>query len=119
MRKDNRSPRRWTHASLLLLCTAFLFVVCGLLPAYAADTPFTRVTIDNSSPRDPWAKRMADLDGDGFMDMIVASGRGEVVWYRYPTWTKFTIDTAGGTQSGSWVADLVGDGYLDVIVGGS
>ena len=61
----------------------------------------------------------ADSDSLVVMDMIVGGDGSQVVWYKYPTWTKYTIDTAGTTQSGSWVTDLVGDGYMDVIVGDS
>src|SRR2546426_1065791 len=62
---------------------------------------------------------MADLDGDGFMDMIVAGDSSQTVWYQYPNWTKRTIDASSNTESGSWITDIVGDGYSDLIVGTS
>ena len=96
-----------------------IFMFCVLSWVHAAALQFTKIVIDNNSPVDPWAKRMADLDGDGFMDMIVGGNGSQVVWYKYPTWTKYMIDTVGTTQSGSWVTDLVGDGYVDVIIGDS
>src|SRR5207253_609762 len=62
-----------------------------LVPAVS----FNRVVVDPSSPSDPWMKAQADLNGDGFQDLIVAGDTSDLVWYSYSpsgtSWTKHTI----------------------------
>lgn len=98
------------------LFSAFLFIVSSISPAFGADVPFSKIIIDNSTISNPWAKAMADLDGDGYMDMIVAPDNGAIVWYAYPDWTEYTIGD-GGTECGIAVADIDNDGDMDVAVG--
>ncbi|MFA5809987.1 MAG: Ig-like domain-containing protein, partial [Thermoleophilia bacterium] len=81
--------------------------------------PFTLGVVSNSIPATPWGKALADIDGDGYLDAIVGGQNGPVVWYSYPSWTKYTIDTGGGSASGSWIVDIDGDGDMDVIMGGT
>jgi hypothetical protein len=69
-----------------------LVLLVGLIFTYSlavgADVPFTKIIIDTNTINNPWAKAMGDLDGDGYMDMIVAPDSGSIVWYAYPDWKK-------------------------------
>jgi type 1 glutamine amidotransferase len=76
-----------------------------------------RVVIAESGPPDAWMKNIADLNGDGRPDLVVAGAQGPVVWYRNPDWKPFTIATSAASESGSAVGDVDRDGDADVVVG--
>ncbi len=61
---------------------------------------------------------IADVDGDGYNDVIIGGkqGEGNLVWYQYPDWTRHTIATAS-LEAGGVVADLTGSGRLDIVAG--
>lgn len=94
---------------LLLLCFSFLAV---------ADIPFRHIIVDSNGPKDPWAKMLGDINGDGFVDIIIGGRRGPLVWYAYPHWTKSVIAEGGYQTVDGEVGDIDSDGDLDVVMGG-
>ncbi len=102
-------------AYLLCMCLLALFLAGAAEPG--AD--FSRITIDDNQPDDPWMKAIADLDNNGLADLIVCGRAGPIVWYQAPDWTRVTINTdigEDGSTTGIATGDLDGDGDLDVIL---
>jgi hypothetical protein len=68
---------------------------------------------------DPAAMQLADLDGDGLVDLVVASPRaGGIALLRGTPGGGFSppeIYTAGGSPVGLAVGPIDGDGQLDVV----
>ena len=81
------------------------------------DIGLRRVLVAESGPPDAWMKNIADLNGDGRPDLVVAGAQGPVVWYRNPDWKPSTIAASASSESGSAVGDVDGDGDEDVVVG--
>ena len=80
---------------------------------------FTRQLVNSAQA--PWGKNLADVDRNGFLDIIVGGGyilKSNIYWYQYPDWTTpILISTTGGGDDLS-IADINGDGAMDVIVNG-
>jgi hypothetical protein len=78
---------------------------------------FGQLTIDSNNPTNPHAKTLGDIDGDGFIDAVVASSEGDgMFWYQYPTWDKHVIQASGSWTTDMQVGDIDADGDLDVVV---
>lgn len=95
-----------------------VFLLAGFSAAASADVPFRHVIVDSNGPKDPWAKIIGDIDGDGFADIIVGGRTGPLVWYAYPHWVKAIIAEGGYQTVDGEVGDIDGDGDLDVVMGG-
>ena len=68
----------------------------------------------------------ADFNGDGFDEVVVGGGQGDMaqIIYRYVpstrSWEKIALDTGSVAVSALDVADINGDGALDIVaIGGS
>ncbi len=95
-------------------------ILVSLLGAMALASPadFTRVVIDSTPPARPWYKMLGDLDGDGYLDIVVAGAKGPLVWYQYPAWTKRRIASGGWDGVNGEIGDVDGDGDADIVMGG-
>ncbi len=86
----------------------------------AADPSWTAADIDTNA-NGASDVHVADLDGDGDLDIISASNSDDTIaWYENdgaanPSWTAANIDT---NANGAWhvhVGDMDGDGDLDIV----
>ena len=93
-------------------------------------TSRTLGSVANTTPAEgntpePDRCRLADLDGDGDLDAVVANEFGrDIVWFQNPgagavtgTWTRRLVGTAHGQGFSMDVYDMDNDGLPDVILG--
>jgi hypothetical protein len=85
------------------------------------DSNFRVETVTAESSINPWEKALADINGDGFLDVIIGAPTGPVIWYAYPTWVPTTIAGDGTYNSACGIAtgDIDTDGDIDVVMGGN
>ena len=96
-----------------------LLILILALPTSAAE-PSLRVrpqTID-ANISIGYGLAIADVDGDGKPDILLADAR-QIVWYRNPTWEKFVMAENLTPKDNVCIAarDLDGDGKCEVAVG--
>lgn len=82
------------------------------------DPPFEHIIVDAEGPSDPWAKIIADIDGDGALDIVIGGRKGPLVYYRNPDWTKYLIADGGYRTVDGEAGDMDGDGDSDIVMGG-
>jgi hypothetical protein len=62
-------------------------------------------------------KATGDINGDGFVDLIVAGTRGELIWYEYPNWTRHSVSAGDdGWSTDAEVGDMDRDGDMDIVI---
>lgn len=102
---------------LLLLAAVFPFLAAPARPAQPPEPRFRAVTLD-AAIAIGYGVAVADVDGDGRPDVLLADRR-HIVWYRNPDWERFVM-AENLTQHDHVclaAADLTGDGRAEVAVG--
>lgn len=81
-------------------------------------TPLLRAQVIDAAIQIGYGLAVADVDGDGRDDLLLADAR-EIVWYRNPSWTKSVMARQLTPKDHVCIAarDLDGDGRAEVAVG--
>ncbi len=98
--------------------STILLILMGLGVGAEAEVRFRHRIIDENGPKDPWAKIVADINADGYPDVIVGGQKGPLVWYAWPDWSKATITSGGYRTVDGEAGDMDVDGDLDIVMGG-
>lgn len=96
------------------ICLPFLLSIVFL--SEAEDISFRHIIIDDDGPADMHTKSAGDINGDGFIDLIVAGTKGILLWYEYPNWTKHIVTTESGWSTDAEVGDIDRDGDQDIVI---
>jgi hypothetical protein len=83
-----------------------------------------RIVVDPAPGANTLEKALADINGDGKLDIIIGySNNGGVYWYEFPasgnpqdTWIKHTIRTSGDCYEHMQIMDVNGDGRPDIVL---
>jgi hypothetical protein len=74
---------------------------------------FKHVIVDSTDYAN--VRAIGDVDGDGFPDIIAAKDGSGLTWYKYPNWSKYSIQSFNWRGDDVKCADIDGDGDPDVV----
>lgn len=99
-------------------CLAFLLGSASVLQAADEALPRFRAVEIDSHIEIGYGVTVADIDGDGRPDIVLADKK-QIVWYKNPTWQKFVIAENLTPLDDVCVAaaDIDGDGKAEIAVG--
>jgi hypothetical protein len=114
-------PRIIAKPSCIIVVVGFFAMAIQTVEAQGLDKPWARHTIDDSS-KGADGVRLADVNGDGLMDIATGWEEGGVVRaYLHPglgkvkqPWPKVTVGKVKSAEDAVF-ADLDGDGAVDVV----
>ena len=88
--------------------------VAGAPAVWSGTFPtFTRHTIANFNAG--YALAVVDIDHDGMQDVVaLSSGSAGLVWFKNPSWTKYTITSVAKQLIFTAPYDVNGDGHVDL-----
>ena len=125
-RREMEFKKQYFKQMPLVIWNAFLFMII-LYSCTSKHTSsekpedhlsFKLQVIDTAGPHNPWAKILADINGDGNADVVIGGQKGPLVGYLYPTWEKISIIDGGYDTVDGEAGDIDGDGDNDIIMGG-
>lgn len=112
------------RSTRIVLYLAFSIPLCCALSLFAPNraawsaVQWEAVVIDPVMAGDD--KALADIDGDGYLDIIAGGKRAEnepLTWYRYPSWQKYVIAQPVEEFTTEMDArDMDNDGDVDLVV---
>jgi hypothetical protein len=113
-----RTPRRRAFGIDAALALALPLTALPAV-AQAAWPHFQNIVVDSSTGSERYnEKALADVNGDGLVDVIAQNGSSGVFWYRCPDWTAFQVSTWRYHGEEALAVDVDGDGDPDLVASG-
>jgi hypothetical protein len=78
----------------------------------AESLTFEHIIVDSTDLA--YVRVVGDVDGDGYPDIIAVNDSG-LRWYKYPSWSKYTIKEFNWRADDIEIGDIDNDGDIDVV----